>query len=76
MYVQEKNEISIAVFTKYTYVITVGESRPVNSFNFDVSSATFINGASASCASIFCFVTSGSYCSMYMLTVAPEEPVP
>ena len=34
------------------YVITVGFSRPVNSFNFDTFSAVWMIGPSASCASL------------------------
>lgn len=35
-----------------------------------------INGFKAVCASTPCLAASGSYCSIYTLTVAPAEPVP
>mmetsp|Transcript_5427 Transcript_5427/g.9377 ORF Transcript_5427/g.9377 Transcript_5427/m.9377 type:complete len:242 (+) Transcript_5427:762-1487(+) len=56
--------------------MTVGFSRPVNSFNLERSRAILMMGPRATCASSSSLAASAVYCSMYNRMVAPEEPVP
>lgn len=58
------------------YVITVGAVRPVNSSNRANLIAKSANGFNTSELGKPCLVTSGSYFSKYILTVAPVDPVP
>merc|ERR1712078_304051 len=57
-------------------VITVGLSRLIKSCNLERSRAVAMMPARASWASAPCLAGSASYCPMYILTVAPAEPVP
>lgn len=57
------------------YVMTVGDALPVNAANFDISRPMATKGRSTSAVISPCLLTSGSYFSMYMRTVAPTEPV-
>lgn len=62
-----------------SYVMTVGASRPVILTRSDVASAAFTRGATASAVfrlSASWPASTGTYFSMYMRIVAPEEPVP
>ena len=55
--------------------MTVGVALPVKDLSFDTSRPIATKGRSTSAVISPCFVTSGSYFSMYMRTVAPTEPV-